>query len=219
MDEPNQIGASRHLRPDRVPTALRAGRPIIALYIRLGLCTFGTLVAISVTSSTAEALERARDFLQPLLWIVVINSIHAYYQYRFVNLLRFFLTIFFLLSLYPLGAKLGIFKTIAVSPELIALYPDDLSYLVGKLTVASAGFNTGSTGWGSAIASGSLMLAATLFHHRQGTSARCQAFAVLALGLIATVAVEARGASLMMLVSCGLWGLSSARSQLLTRLI
>lgn len=185
---------------------------LIVALAATSLCSFISL-GVSDTSLLSPAY-RSIDFIEPILWIVVIASVPERDGVRLIHSVRFALIVFFMIALYPLAARLGIAPDIAVPDESIERLGESFSYLIGVRTVSAAGFNTGHTGWGPAVAFGCLALATILIHTKgRSLGEQRSAMAVLVMGTVCVVAVGARAASLALVVIVAIWFLSSSRTR------
>lgn len=185
-----------------LPRLKRPNRNQAFLLAALTTAASAAFLAVLRTSDLATAVGRARDFIEPMLWISALSSLSTAGRVIFVRRLTQFLAILLIVATYPIMAHYKLVPDLMVPAEFFTQYGARYAGFVGKVRVSSAGFSGGATGWGSPIAFATLLLASCI--NRAGTR-WFSSLAVLFIGGFSIALIGARGASLALAISALGW--------------
>lgn len=193
-----------------LPRLQRPSRSQAVLLASLAVAALAAFLAVLRTSDLAAAVGRARDFIEPMLWISALSSLSIAGREIFVRRLTQFLALLLTLATYPIMAHYNLVPDLMVPAEFFTQYGARYAGFVGKVRVSSAGFSGGATGWGAPIAFATLLLASSV--NRAGTR-WISSLAVLFIGGFSIALIGARGASLALVISALGWALLTRGSR------
>lgn len=177
-------------------------------------CAVAVLGVTAITSELHVAVDQSRDFVQPLLWLIALLGLQPRVYPALASALTVTMSLFFVLSLYPVGAYIGVLPNL--SPPETFIDPTGMKdrdeWTVEASSVISGGFTGSRTSWGVIVAL-SALFTTSLYMRERGLPATAVLFgaaAVIAGSLASIVITGARGGS-MALVAVLAYSLASAR--------
>lgn len=176
--------------------------PSVVFFLLVGaaICFSANLI----TSSLGEAVEAARGYLEPALWLIALLGIRKSAQPMLVKLLLPAFLLLLPFAAFPILANFGLAPNIYPPSDLVLSefeYYNDVHYR-DAVSAAVSGFTASRTGWGIVIST-SAMLVIALLHSRYPAGLRSLFLpTVIFLVAVSSIAItSARSGTLALVVS------------------
>lgn len=183
------------------------------IYFWLVVCTVSAFLVSILTTDFAIAVSQARDYVEPLLWLIALFGIRRRAYPLLFSRLKTVLSIFFFISLYPIGVYIGLFPNF-YAPDALAdstgLYLDK-EWVLESASILGGGFNSGRTGWGVTVATTALLFASLYMRGKSNTNVAVIGVAVIVTGSVASIIVTGARGGTLALVAVAIYGVFVAR--------
>lgn len=167
-----------------------------SIYFWLGVGAICAFSASYATTDMKTAIDQARNYVEPLLWLIALFGIRSSALPLFFSRIKAALTVFFLISLYPVGIYVGIFPNFYAPDALTdptGLHLDK-EWVLEAASILGGGFNGGSTGWGVTVSTTALLLVALYLNKTRRANFNLIVAAIIVAGSIMSIYVTgARG--------------------------
>lgn len=163
----------------------------LKLAIPFVLAALLNFLAFQINGSAEYAAYQALIFLAPMAWVLTIRSLNREQAGILLRYLPLSLGLIAVATAYAFIAKFGIVPDLRPPLEGLRMAQHQISAFE-QMTVASIGFNHGSTGWGVGAGMALVLLGSILV----GRNRKWLGIAVLTLAVLAPAAMGGRGAAL-----------------------
>lgn len=173
-----------------------------SIYAWLGIGAFCVFVTTSITTNFRESFDQARNFIEPLLWLIALSGIRARAYPLLISRLKTAFLLFFFVSLYPVGVFYGLLPNHQSPIEFNRVSEIGLNWYeeVGSGGILRGGFNIGRTGWGVTVSSAALFLIALYLYKKKITTKTIMFSLVIVVGSLASIiSAGARGGAFTLL--------------------
>ncbi len=169
----------------------------------LWVCAIAAFVTDLATGTAAEAIDAARSFIEPALWLMALIGIKPNAYRLLFRLLLIGLFAFLAVAMYPVIAFADLAPNLEPPAGFINPAGADVNSdaFQAAISVIAGGFNGSRTGWGSTIAQSALMLIALVTMVRSVSNMRLAiTLLVIAAAMASIIVTGARGGSLSLFV-------------------
>ncbi|MGD9965211.1 MAG: O-antigen ligase family protein [Hyphomonadaceae bacterium] len=174
-----------------------------------------TFIALSFTSSAQTALGEARNYIEPMLWLVALSGVPRVQRPALIRALTRSMAILVIFALYPIIAQIGILPDYSTPTGLYAGQGIESEWLLRSSSVTNSGFSGARTGWALTVATGGLLAASLIMQRSQThTLSTATALTILLIALMGIAVTGARGGIVGLLAGSAFW-LVSGRNRLL----
>lgn len=183
------------------------------IYLWLLVCAFSAFLANVVTTDLDTAISQARNFVEPLLWLIALFGIRSCAYLLLFSRLKIALSIFFIISLYPVMIYIGLLPNSYAPDEFID--PTGLhirnEWIFESASILGGGFNGGRTGWGVTVSTTALLLASLYIRERKTTKLHLIVVTIIIVGSVASIIVTGARGGTLALVTVSIYGVLLAR--------
>lgn len=190
------------------------------IFLLLGIGSLSSWLANYASTDMETAISQARNFIEPLLWLIALFGIRSCAYQLLFSRLMIGLAVFFLISLYPVGVYVGLVPNY-YAPDVFTDATGmnlDKEWVLESASIIGGGFNGGRTGWGVTVSTTSLLALALLF---RGTGAATTQYVIAALILVGSMAsifvTGARGGTFALLATVA-YGVILARGYQISKI-
>lgn len=183
---------------------------LYALLITAALCAF---LANSASTDFQTGVDQAINYVEPLLWLIALSGIRPSAYPLFLSRLKIALTIFVIVSIYPVAVNFGILPN-SLSPYVLASATGlnyDKESVIQSASILGGGFNGGRTGWGATVSTTSLLAIALYLNKTRILTRSYVAAALILFGSTASILVTGARGGTFALLAVAAYGAGSAR--------
>lgn len=181
------------------------------IYLCLGLGALCAFISNSITNNLDTAVWEARNYIEPLIWLIALNGLNIRAYTTLISRLMFATTLFFVVSLYPMTTYIGLTPNLNAPAELIkasGIQSQDW-WLVDSVNVMNGGFSLGRTGWGAIVAPMSLFIISIYNKQRSRLISMNIYLIIILFGSLGSIIVTGARGGTFALLAVVLYGLSS----------
>ncbi|MDH4980684.1 O-antigen ligase family protein [Hyphomicrobium sp. D-2] len=176
------------------------------LYFLMGLCAAAALTTNIINENAEVAIGRARDFIEPLLWLIALFALpHRAFPFL-LRALTWAMAIFLCLAMYPVFAYAGLLPDFPVPPQFFEGGP---YWLIESSMVSNSGFSASRTGWGAVLAPAALLAAVLFLKSPKPSKLLIATTGVLLIGALASMIVTGGRGGPLALVAAVAYGLAT----------
>ncbi len=189
------------------------------MFFGLGLCAFMAFVTVALSNGAQTGLDRARDFVEPLLWLIALYGIQPRAYPTFLSTLTVGMTVSFVIFLYPILAYIGVLPDFHVPTGFfdettrIVRWPDH------GPTISNSGFSASRTGWGVVVAPAAMLIVALYLRTTPVRSATRIIVAAIVVGSAASIIVTGARGGTFALVAASAYGIAISRNSRFATLV
>lgn len=172
------------------------------LNLRIVLAVAGVfaLIASTWTSDFETSLSVARNYIEPLLWLIALSAIPQRHRGKLIDALTLCMFGFVAISLYPILAQAGLLPNFNTPADFFSSVGNE--WEIRSSQISNSGFAGLRTGWGVTVATGGVLAATLLLRRgREHKSARWGAVIVLAVSAASIAVTGARGGLVALLTA------------------
>jgi hypothetical protein len=193
----------------------RLTRTQVSFIAGLGICAAAAFIANLISTDFWAGFNAMRDFLEPMLWLFVLFGVKPRAYPFLLRSLTITMTVFFIVSLYPVMAYAGILPNLYPPIEFIdpthLRYYQNLEHFMELGSVIGGGFAGQSTTWGMVVPTAALLTAALYLRGQIGVKVSHIIAGIVVIGSIASIGVTSARGGTMTLAAVGAYGLARAR--------